>query len=341
MKSKYIRKIEIVWILLSTFCININVWFKIHNEILLFTGHRRSTFPHQHHPLKAMRSKSLKQAKPPHEHKPKKKKKKKRKLKTPKSFPSRSAILSPTIHEVEHEEDHVRFQFLRPSINKYWFDISWLILQNQLIAKLEFLKTKICFANFSMFLLQKCNFWESLKKKYLLGMYLPTSQIVCRETTNRLFLHDHNISAVYYVIGQLSSVCQHNGFHTIPFVLVGRLFWNFNTMIFWHRIKAKIDWGIVDLPMSKQEALRCQQVCFLFFVCEVFIVHLFLMRFSLTSSLGKSLAEKCNYYRFFYIKIGERLEIRLSEWYLYDIETWEARYNEKYIFVKGAKVTST
>ncbi|XP_076088046.1 band 3 anion transport protein-like isoform X4 [Mytilus galloprovincialis] len=75
-------------------------------EVENFSNHRTSRFPHQHHPLKAMRSKSFKHAPPSQEKVKKKKKKKKRKMKTPKSFPSRSAILSPTIHEVENEEDH-------------------------------------------------------------------------------------------------------------------------------------------------------------------------------------------------------------------------------------------
>ncbi|CAC5412080.1 Anion exchange protein 3,Anion exchange protein 2,Band 3 anion transport protein,Electrogenic sodium bicarbonate cotransporter 4 [Mytilus coruscus] len=75
-------------------------------EVENFSNHRTSRFPHQHHPLKAMRSKSFKHNRPSQEKVKKKKKKKKRKMKTPKSFPSRSALLSPTIHEVENEEDH-------------------------------------------------------------------------------------------------------------------------------------------------------------------------------------------------------------------------------------------
>lgn len=75
------------------------------DDIEHVSSHRLSTFPHQHHPLKPMRSRSLKNVRP-ETVKPKKKKKKKRKMKTPKSFPSRSALLSPTIHEVENEEDH-------------------------------------------------------------------------------------------------------------------------------------------------------------------------------------------------------------------------------------------
>ncbi|XP_052080375.1 anion exchange protein 2-like isoform X4 [Mytilus californianus] len=75
-------------------------------EVENFSNHRTSRFPHQHHPLKAMRSKSFKHSRPSQEKVKKKKKKKKRKMKTPKSFPSRSALLSPTIHEVENEEDH-------------------------------------------------------------------------------------------------------------------------------------------------------------------------------------------------------------------------------------------
>ncbi|XP_021352339.1 band 3 anion transport protein-like isoform X2 [Mizuhopecten yessoensis] len=68
-------------------------------------GHRRDSFPHIHHPLKALRSsrscKSVRDDKPK---KKKKKKKKKRKMHTVKSFPSRSATLSPSIPEVEVEE---------------------------------------------------------------------------------------------------------------------------------------------------------------------------------------------------------------------------------------------
>ncbi|XP_060080773.1 band 3 anion transport protein-like [Ylistrum balloti] len=69
-----------------------------------YTSHRRDSFPHIHHPLKALRSsrssKSIRDDKP----KKKKKKKKKRKMHTAKSFPSRSATLSPPIPEVEVEE---------------------------------------------------------------------------------------------------------------------------------------------------------------------------------------------------------------------------------------------
>lgn len=137
------------------------------------------------------------------------------------------------------------------------------------------------------------------EEKIFIG-YVPThfSNCVSRNDKLPIFAWPHHFCSLlcyWSVVIHLST----QWFPYNKFVLVNWSFWNFNTMNFWHRIKAKIDWGIVDLPMSKQEALRCQQVCLLFFVCEVFIVHLFLMRFSLTSSIGKSLAEKCNYYRFF------------------------------------------
>ncbi|XP_069108746.1 anion exchange protein 3-like isoform X2 [Argopecten irradians] len=64
-----------------------------------YTSHRRDSFPHIHHPLKALRSSRSRDDRPK-----KKKKKKKRKMHTVKSFPSRSATLSPPIPEVEIEE---------------------------------------------------------------------------------------------------------------------------------------------------------------------------------------------------------------------------------------------
>lgn len=98
-------------------------------------------------------------------------------------------------------------------------------------------------------------------------MYLCISQNVGRETVNLLFLYNLKIRLLYY------------GFRTITFVLVDRSFWNFNTMTFEHRIKVKIDWGIVSLQILKQEALKFQKGSFLFCMWSIYCSFVFLNEF--------------------------------------------------------------
>lgn len=53
--------------------------------------------------------------------------------------------------------------------------------------------------------------------------------------------------------------------------------------------------GIKHQPYSypKQNIIRCQKVGFLFFVCELFIARLPLIRFFSINTFGKPLSEKC------------------------------------------------
>ncbi|XP_062574718.1 anion exchange protein 3-like isoform X2 [Saccostrea cucullata] len=67
-----------------------------------FSSHRSNSFPHIHHPLRPLRSKSHKNVRHSEHHK--KKKKKKRRMHVNKSFPSKSAVQSPPIPEDDEDE---------------------------------------------------------------------------------------------------------------------------------------------------------------------------------------------------------------------------------------------
>nr|XP_022325247.1 anion exchange protein 2-like isoform X2 [Crassostrea virginica] len=69
-----------------------------------FSSHRSSSFPHIHHPLRPLRSKSHKNVRHAEHHHKKKKKKKKRRMHVNKSFPSKMAVQSPPIPEGDEEE---------------------------------------------------------------------------------------------------------------------------------------------------------------------------------------------------------------------------------------------
>lgn len=93
------------------FIINTALIVALIDLILTFSGHRSSSFPHIHHPLRPLRSKSQKNVRHADHHHKKKKKKKKRRMHVNKSFPSKMAVQSPPIPE-DNEEEVVRNKVL-------------------------------------------------------------------------------------------------------------------------------------------------------------------------------------------------------------------------------------
>jgi hypothetical protein len=85
------------------------------------------------------------------------------------------------------------------------------------------------------------------------------------------------------ILSSWSSVCRHNSFCAVTFVLVDWSFWNEHNDS-WYEIFGLI-WGIVALPVSKQEVSSIKKGVFWgFFVCGVFIVYIC---FSKMNSLSK------------------------------------------------------
>lgn len=126
-------------------------------------------------------------------------------------------------------------------------------------------------------------------------------------TTN---LRSSYICILFVCHCRVLSICRHNGFCAITFILDDQGFWILNTMNHGTELKLVMIWGTVALPVFERDP-KVQKWVFLFFVCTYFSVHLILMSFVHEFIYRKIPFRKmhitlsCNYHPTIFTKKGE------------------------------------